>query len=69
MKLRLIGLGLLVVCVLAVHTLFALVHTPPLHPATAVKMLIGFVAVVTGLVGMLMAAVGGELLSTPGDHF
>lgn len=53
-KLRLIGLALLALCVLAVARLHALVGQGPHHHGTLAELLLALVAVLTGMLGSAM---------------
>lgn len=68
MKVRLLGLGLLVICAFAVHELYALVHSAAARSPTGVELLLALAVVVTGLGGVLMASTGTELLRLPDDR-
>lgn len=63
MIIRFIGLGLLLVCGLAIHWLLGLVHSVP--STTGVEMLAAALIVFTGLGGVLLVATGSELLTRP----
>jgi hypothetical protein len=61
MKIRLEGVALLALCALALHRIYLLVHGVPVHQATPVELALGVVAVVTGVIGAVMLAVGPPL--------
>jgi hypothetical protein len=68
MMIRLLGLGLLVICAFAVHELYAVAHSAASHSPTGVELLLALAVIVTGLGGVLMASAGAELLRLSDDH-
>ena len=61
MKVRLQGAGLLTLCVIALTQLYTLVNRGPTHQPTLVELGLGLVAVLTGMSGVAMLAVGAKL--------
>ena len=64
MATRLYGLLLLAICVAAVHQLQVLVMVPPTHPVTAAELLLSLIAILAGMTGTAVAAVGPALFRT-----
>ena len=67
MIVRLFGLLLLIICGLAVHELYSLVHGAA-HLSTGFELLLALLIVVTGLGGVLLASAGSELLGLRDDR-
>ena len=67
MTVRIFGLGLILVSGIAVHWLYVLVHTAAHHSQNVGELLLAALIVVTGLGGVLMAAVGNELFRRPDE--
>ena len=63
MIVRFAGVALIAICGIAIHFLYEMVHSGPLHQPTIAEFALALVVVVTGLGGMLMAATGSELTS------
>jgi hypothetical protein len=61
MKIRLEGAALLALCGFALHRIYLLIHGIPPHQATPAELGLGVVAVVTGVIGAVMLAVGPPL--------
>jgi len=60
-KIRLEGVALLALCAFALHRIYLLIHGIPPHEATLGELGLGVVAVVTGVIGAVMLAVGPPL--------
>ncbi len=64
MPTRICGLLLLAISALAVHQLHALVLAAPQHPATLTELLLSLVAILAGMSGAAVTAVGPTLFRT-----
>jgi hypothetical protein len=61
MKTRLEGAALLALCAFVLHRIYLLVHAAPLHQASASELVLGLVAVLTGVGGTAFVLVGPAL--------
>jgi hypothetical protein len=61
-KARLQGAALLAICALALHRIYLLINLPPYHQSSPMELLLGLVAVVTGVWGAAFLAIGPALL-------
>jgi hypothetical protein len=61
MKVRLEGIALLVLCMVALQRLQLLVHAAPRLPASPTELALGLVAALTGLCGATFLAIGPAL--------
>ncbi len=64
MAVRICGLLLLAISAFAVHQLNALVRALPRHPATLAELLLSLVAILAGMSGTAVLAVGPALFRT-----
>jgi len=61
MKIQLQGVALLAICALALHRIYLLVGTPPSHQATPIELVLGLIAVLTGVWGAAFVLIGPAL--------